>query len=387
MEFRPARASLPILLATIAACAVEGGAPGGIASNAGGHGSTGGGSWGTDGSSGVGGSGTGASSPDVGGRAGVDAGGDSGSGEDAGPCAASAYEAKPAPLDIHIMLDRSCSMEGDKWDAARSGLKQFVSDPAAHGLNVALTYFPQQGGLCKGGEYAQADVAMAPLPGNSATISSSLDQTQLNYSDGTPTEGALMGISGYCKAQAANYPDHTVVGILVTDGKPNGCNENDGDLAAIAGEAFSTAPSVRVYAMGMEGADFDLLDDIAAAGGTGTPLNVTTGGAQSFLAALKKISAQALPCQYMMPEPAVGQVDPNQVNVTFTRSDGTEQPLGGVVDESACVANAWYYDNPSNPTMIVLCPETCELVKADLDGKMEILLGCKTIDPPERTPS
>ena len=38
--------------------------------------------------------------------------------------------------------------------------------------------------------------------------------------------------------------------------------------------------------------------------------------------------------------------------------------------------NGWQY--ASNNTQIILCPDTCDLVKADPNAKVNVVLGCVT---------
>ncbi len=68
--------------------------------------------------------------------------------EDGGTCAGLGYEAEIVPLDIHLMLDRSLSMndaasgQSTKWEAIKSAVKSFVEDSASEGIGVGLHYFP-----------------------------------------------------------------------------------------------------------------------------------------------------------------------------------------------------------------------------------------------------
>jgi hypothetical protein len=44
----------------------------------------------------------------------------------------------------------------------------------------------------------------------------------------------------------------------------------------------------------------------------------------------------------------------------------------------------WYYDDPANPTKIIMCPTTCAALQGDVGGKVEVIFGCETvIKPPE----
>jgi hypothetical protein len=54
-----------------------------------------------------------------------------------------------------------------------------------------------------------------------------------------------------------------------------------------------------------------------------------------------------------------------------------EVQLGLVGSAAECgTEQAWYYDNPTTPTRILLCPSACETVTADAGAAIEILAGC-----------
>jgi hypothetical protein len=285
------------------------------------------------------------------------------------------------PLAMYVLLDRSGSMEqNDKWGDAQAGLAAFVDDPGTVGIKVAFGFFPNPGAECDGTGYANPPVPMGLLPGNATPIKNQMSTAQLT-SLGTPIEGALNGLRLYCAGYSQSNPTEEVVGVLVTDGEPNGCSADPGTLSGIAAQAFGSNPPNRMFMVGMDGADFNLLDQIAAAGGTQQAFNVSSGGAQSFVAALKSIAGSALPCQIPMPTSQSGNVDPSKVNVLYTGQSG-EQMLGQVSDASQCVPNAWYYDDNANPTQIILCPETCQAVQAEASGKIQIVLGCESVPPP-----
>jgi hypothetical protein len=79
--------------------------------------------------------------------------------------------------------------------------------------------------------------------------------------------------------------------------------------------------------------------------------------------------------------PPVGEPDFKSVNVNYTPGGGSKGVIPFVANEAACPAtgNAWYYDDPANPTQILLCPSTCQTVSADTMGTVDIVLGCATI--------
>lgn len=98
------------------------------------------------------------------------------------------------------------------------------------------------------------------------------------------------------------------------------------------------------------------------------------------LAAAVSVSAP-IPCELLVPEPPEGEtLDPNKVNVTFTPAGETEAlpPFPRVPGAGDCGSEgAWYYDDPSAPARILLCPEACDLAASG--GKLDIALGCTTI--------
>ena len=57
------------------------------------------------------------------------------------------------------------------------------------------------------------------------------------------------------------------IGILITDGDPNGCNEDLGFLSNLLQAQFD-ATKVWTFVIGMQGASFDNLEQIAKGGNT-----------------------------------------------------------------------------------------------------------------------
>jgi hypothetical protein len=265
---------------------------------------------------------------------------------------------------------------------------------------------------------------MGPIPANGAAITGSLATTGPNSN--TPTVGALTGGTEFCQGYQLANPDKKCVLVLVTDGQPNGCGlssqcaagGNDcvdpasaSTLTPIASNAFgSPTNSVITFTVGMNGvnaAGFDLLNQIAVAGGSdctpGTPgnetCNITTGGAQGFLDALNTIrktvqvtststqtitttttTTTTLQCEWSIPQPTTGQTfQKDRVNVSFT-TGGVAQRLGYVASAADCAAagSGWYYDDPNTPARIVSCPDTCTAIKAAADARVDVLVGCAT---------
>jgi Mg-chelatase subunit ChlD len=351
---------LPVLLGGVAwSCGAED--SGGIAHNGGGA------------ATGKGGTGGGSASGNGGGLN-IDASVGDGAFNPDTSCAAQSEEAKKVPVALYIMQDRSGSMDGQRWADATTALNTFVNDSSVAGMKVALSFFPG-GGSCNGAGYDNPVVPMGALPGNASAVQTAIAST---YPSGnTPISGALQGVVNYCHSYQQANPKEKVAGLLVTDGQPTDCDLSYSGITNIAANSFG-GYGIPIFSMGMDGADFSLMDAIAQAGGTGpTAFNVSQGGATAFLAALQAIAGTLLACEYEMPQPEGGTLDPNKVVVRFTDGSGAQKDLIKMDSEAACgTGDGFFYDNPVTPTKILLCPATCDAAQADDTGKVEILLGC-----------
>lgn len=94
------------------------------------------------------------------------------------------------------------------------------------------------------------------------------------------------------------------------------------------------------------------------------------------------VSGAALACEYPIPPPPDGMdFDPDRVNVEFDDGMGGALEIGRVDNPAACagVADGWYYDDPTAPTSIVLCPQTCDTIQGFASASVSIKFGCATI--------
>lgn len=94
------------------------------------------------------------------------------------------------------------------------------------------------------------------------------------------------------------------------------------------------------------------------------------------------VAASQLSCEYAIPEPPMGETfDPAQVNVLYTPGgQSMAQPIynvpGGANDCGP--QGGWYYDDPSSPTKIFICPASCTVLQGDAMGKVDVEFGCET---------
>lgn len=305
-------------------------------------------------------------------------------------CAKSTDEAKNVPLDLYIMFDRSGSMAGPKWSQSTAALQGFFESPKNAGIGVALRFFPDSG--CDGTKCSVSACATPKVPlGYLTELSAPTDTHEQALFDafvgldpfgGTPLSVALEGAVVWAKDTLAANPGHKAVIVLVTDGEPTDCNKDGNALVKTAKAAYESA-GVVTFALGLEGASKSLLDQIAAAGGTGNGIIIGTENAkEELLAALDGIRDKQVACDYAIPESTTGEaVDTSQVNVLYYPGNGSpKQTLGQVPAATECGDKiAWYYDNPAAPQKIKFCPAACSLVQPDTKAAIQIVLGCNTI--------
>jgi hypothetical protein len=255
-------------------------------------------------------------------------------------------------------------------------------------------YCDPSGDSCDPADYAKAEVEIAPLPGVAPSIISSMAGHMPLTA--TPTEPALQGAINHAKAWQQGHPGHVVIAVLATDGLPTECGVASSDpfdtgaiAASVAGIAQQgVSAGIKTFAIGVfASADTpdgpNLLNQVAAAGGTGQAFNVSTSQNvnQQFLQALNMIRGAALGCQYDIPVPQSGMPDYTEVNVQYTPGGGgAPQTFDHYQDKAHCPAggDGWYYDDNTHPTQILLCDPTCTKVGMDSMGEVDVVLGCAT---------
>lgn len=311
-------------------------------------------------------------------------------------CAASTTIAEVLPLDIHVMLDKSSSMDTDvagtksKWDLATDALKTFIGSVTAEDkMGMGFALFPAKSS-CNVALYDDPVVAVADLPGNATPLTNAINAAKPTGGD-TPTLPALTGAIEFGKKRLQVHPDRKIAIVLATDGEPTDCDfsippkDQTGQIVSVAKAGL--AAGVPTYVIGVfesgssSGTAKSSCDKWASAGGTKKAYIVDADPnlSANLKKALDEIRTTAVGCEYKLPTPTNGKaLDPGKVNVTHTSGTGVENPLVYVSDAAACTPNAWYYDNPAAPKKILLCPALCDVVKPDQAGKVSISVGCAT---------
>ncbi|HWN69157.1 MAG TPA: vWA domain-containing protein [Haliangium sp.] len=311
------------------------------------------------------------------------------------------------PLDVYLVLDRTGSMgrdcdytpgtappESSKACYATYALSDYLTGVAPIVDTRLAFHFMSQPDDCDGSPYLTPLIPLTTLPiaSDHSLIQTISDETFAGGL-GTHIEGALRGIAGYTASNRTQGRE--MIGVLITDGDPQGCEQGISTLAQIIAD-HHTNTGIRTFIIGMEGATEDNLEQLAIAGGAKphddycgslTPpchyWNVGDGSGDVLASALQAIVDQAapLPCQLDvtgLTPPEGEMLDYGKINVALSQ-DGTVTTIGQVPDAASCPAGtpAWYYDDPSAPTTIQLCENACTLVSGAGDGaRLDVVVGC-----------
>jgi hypothetical protein len=362
--------------------------------------------------------------------AGNDGGGNVG---DGAACATASAEAKRIPVYMMLVVDGSGSMDGKnkagdayipgereddplamdrpstppgqtgrKWLALRGALTAFFDDLAAKpDPNLAVGMYLFSSTAPKPAD--QADVPIAFVDPTHATTLKNRLLPPVFPRDTTPLAASMTGqlpiLQAYTPAAPVQSGGKHVL-VVMTDGIPT-----DGTQACIDAASASLAgtPSVLTFAVGVgdeNASATDVYDELfvgnlAEAGGTapagcntdwsesntaGTPCHfqITPGTKTSqqiqaeFIAAINKIRDTVTSCELALTFNS-GDVDPAKVNVEYTSSAGQTSQI------AQDATNGWTYDDPTSPKKVILNGNSCDTLKADPNGKVRIILGCKTV--------
>lgn len=315
-------------------------------------------------------------------------------------CAGVGIELEPTPLDMFIMMDRTESMTNlvqntslTRWDVLEQGVQQFVTDPTvqAKAPRVGLAFFGKTGSSsdpteCDPNTYAQPQIEIDTLVTNGPKILDAVTAESAKLGGQTPTMAALQGALMHAQAWQVANPSRMTVVVFVTDGYPTECDLNTNDIEQMVGEYYTGVqgtyntmgpPGIRSYIIGVAVDKFNV-DGFAQAGGTGAATIVDNAGAVSlFVSAMVNITGSNISCDIALPEPPSGMMlDPTKVQVVYKPYQGQDQefPMASASTGCSGTYGGWYFDNPSAPTKISLCPCSCANLGA---GSIEFRFGCR----------
>lgn len=318
---------------------------------------------------------------------GVSIGGTGGdAGPDSGSCVGATVSAAQISPYLYVMLDKSSSMLGFKWDATKTALSNFVSAPASAGINLAYKAFPRAADstpVCDQVAYKNPDTPFGLLPGSATAFSTALAAVTPDGLN-TPIWPALGGAVLKGVELAQTNPGHSAAVLLMTDGLPQGpaatCSGIDPtsttEIAKLAQSGTAYVPPILTHVVGLPGVDQPFANAVALAGGTTAALIVAnTNVTQEVANALATVRSK-LSCEFEVPSQVTsGQVAQTKVNVELALASG-KQTLKLTSD--CTTKSGWFYAQ-GTPPKIGLCPAECAQFWNDASRKVNIILGCSTL--------
>jgi hypothetical protein len=324
------------------------------------------------------------------------------------PCNGATVEAEPLPVDMIILMDRSISNsyavgsdsaepatggQLSRWDVLTAAMSALASAPKAATLGASITFFSIDGGSgetpnCDETKYTTPVVPLGLLGTTGPLIVDAMKA--LKPSGLTPTVPALTGAFKYAMAEKQKDPTREKVVVMISDGFPTQCSlRSPSDVDNVI-KAAATAPiPIRTFIIGigspntMSSGKFNL-QNYARSGNTGKPpfvLDETKGAdgvQQDLVSALLNISNSPLACDYDLAPPSNDwEINPDEVKFTYQPSSGDLQEVPKVSSAASCAKapnGGWYFDDPSDPKKITVCPCSCANFGA---GTATLVYGCK----------
>lgn len=168
---------------------------------------------------------------------------------------------------------------------------------------------------------------------------------------------------------ARNYKFHSIVGLRESD------NSTDAWPASAPIQTDTCNPGSEG-----PGTGFQALSIIT--GGLRYPTCNNSNFNAIFNALAEGVVKGSLACEWEIPDN--DDFDPTQVNMRWV-SNGMTQVIGHVDTMADCEeADGWYYDDNDDPTTVIACPSTCDLLQTDPDGRVDLLFGCETVAAPPK---
>jgi hypothetical protein len=235
-------------------------------------------------------------------------------------------------------------------------------------------------------------------------VLAALDTVKPNPTGATPTHDAYNLAVDQLKR--TTIPGKRYV-VLITDGQPTQslgclgtgimCNPTPTDpiIASIA--QASAESEIQTFVVGAPGSEKSVCteEDVrswlslaARAGNTATPncsdaaapfchydLSQEADFSTGLANALSSISRAIMSCNYDVPPPPSGQqLDPNKVNMIFTR--GANDYVMLLPNGSGTCEKGWSFTDSTN-SVVQICGVTCALLQDNPTARLSILFGCK----------
>lgn len=303
------------------------------------------------------------------------------------------------PVDIIWAIDSSPSM-GLVIDAMEMQMNTLVSTVTAAGIEVHIILISAEQGEDPIFSLPTGPVICITAPVGSGTCPA---DTKL------PVYHHVMGDCCWVGSHNALHRIIETYPMYMSSLQPNSIkyfgavtDDTAGDTLDFKSQADKFTADVAGLGAGMPGVDWKFFGII----------NPSTGGAYQMLAdqtmgmtgtigagqdysAIFNMLAQTvtqekksqLACEWAIPPipDGAGQFNKFKVNVTHSPGDGSAPTQFGKLEESQCATapmGGWYYDSEDAPTKVMVCPQNCDTLKADLTGAVDVLFGCDTVKAP-----
>lgn len=321
-------------------------------------------------------------------------------GTEDGGCSSSSTTITRTPVVLEFVVDESGSMSGEKWEAQRDALlaafddMKMTADPA---FFVGVQLFDDS---------PTTKVKPKPLtdPDHYDDLNTLIDKPS-PHGGGTGSEKALT--AGYkvvdtFKPPASAGLDTTNIKrvvVFMSDGAPSGGDTEKSSCESLTTDEYGQAPPagpVYTFAIGVGAFPSDspgsydpaFMGRLSVAGGTAPAgcdpastdlastchFQVTPGGdvqatKDAFIAAITKIRALSASCEFKFA--ITGDADPNNITVKMTAADGK------VTTIKKDPNNGWTFDDPKNPTKVILHGNACSASNGTVSGRVDVVANCK----------
>jgi von Willebrand factor type A domain len=309
-------------------------------------------------------------------------------------CSASTTQIERVPVVLEFLVDESTSMnKNGKWTAAREALlatfadMQKTAEPATF---VGVYLYPKN------------DKVKPQTLLDAAHYDRLVDAVNYGPSTGvdTPTASALA--SAYDIVEQFTPPSNVGLAtnatkrfvVLFSDGRPSDGYDKCESLVAKKLDAQPPKSPIRTFSVGIglfpsTDGDYDpaFMGRIAQRGGTAPAgcdpnstdlasvchFQITPGEGnatrQELLDAFDTIRALTASCEFSFSTNPF--TDLNNVTVTITDRNGNETTIPK--DE----VNGWSFDDPQNPTKVVLHGNACSVSTGSPSGRVDVVIGCR----------
>jgi hypothetical protein len=305
-----------------------------------------------------------------------------------GGCAASSSEATSTRLgaDIIFALDSSRSMDAEVG-FVQQNMNAFSQQIVASGVDARVIVIADPSAFC----------IAAPL-GSGQCPNDSQPPAYIHIPEEVGSNDVLnVYIDTYPQWSQYLRPNTQKMFVVVTD--DDASDDPINSAAEFRAALQQLNPSVGNWAYSGIFC-FTECPEAAAVGTIHRELVQSTGGGvsgdlclQDFAPVFDRlaeaiITGSQIACEWPIPSPPAGEtLDLGNVNVRYTNAAGVGTTLGNVPSAADCANHdgGWYYDDPSNPTTILVCPQTCtQMQAASGETRVDVLFGCKTEVAPPR---